>query len=1324
MDPKKPLKAYRDDVHFKMSFYDHEVNWKEGSDVRADNARLLRKKDRQERIAAHANMFRSYYFAPKGVLNANELSTDDFYWKTREVALEKQGQHILVEPKSFKDVHGFEAGERVRIERPFSGSLMSDEEDELKDVKLVENTNTLKRTMSNTMNTTTGTGVTFASSTRARGFADTRASTGGVLKRTSSRERGRARSSGSPTRTSTQVHTKVSTISEEEQDLRESFFNSQLQDGGKAERERLRLKREKKRHQEEAQRHRPSTGSRVGSSSSHRSRSRGNSRSRSRGRKGKREEDPETLDPFAHLRDPSDPYDEADLQSFWPMEGQQIRRETISKPFQSMDKDMHQYELRYGGGGDFFSEEPVEITIHDPPSYIHVDRSVAGGQLDNDKMNTDVLRLSRKFEGKIRLSKKTMDERKVWLIDEAAETIQKKINKMKHPAARPKRAGGNNGDPDNHERGEGCDGDASILSEETPHVNVNERPPLSYQTFQTVVLNLAKDPEFYLKNLNKPQAVFQNSAKQLVKAKSRGQKEMDNNRRMSVTSSMFALDRSMKTLRHVDTVRNTSEERDTDVRRMSMSLRKMSIIGLQALPDIPGGGLDGLGRNARSTGNLGNLLKTEEGSGLGGSHPGPLRTVTSGTLTALKETSVDSLEGEEDSATVGDPSVQTGGDDSIATMDTNGSADDTKNDNDASKVEKEKKGELRFGNNGLYRLETYSDLEQQLRVEEDAEDYGGMLSQVNLIDRSAMQSHELLEGVELLPVIYYRIHQDKKGRLRPKSAPIAAGRKKQQYNNYFFETLMMQAVKPYHRPRVGVEPPEALLSTVGMNNIRTMAGPLHFGYDSQGNLMTITSQSHQRILRPRSATRVPESIRELEVFACDTVDQNKERPFGKLALKNSLKEFSSLMTSEMERREREALRKAGSSARMSRMGGRRFSRVPLSFHKGGSSPGSMRFDSPNSRPGSPGSVGSLSPSSPSRKELLSPTQSSPQAMNTPVTSAKGSDGNGEKDTDIIEPSKSTPIGRDSRSDANVEDYFDDVQRVEFDDDDDNKLEHVGDDGVAQIDLHSLHSMDSSTLVSSVDYTDQKRSRVRIPIIGGVTIIPELFMDVSKRTGVKMFNDEDGQKVSWLDEKKERTVLNEIYRLLKGDEWYKNDNWCSDKPLKDWYGVTVDVRGHVVELNLSKNNLQGEFPQDLGRLSELEVLVLDHNELWGLINEPAFNGLEQLEVLSLRKNKFSGEIPMRVFTLLENLREIWLSDNRLVGEIHSNIGNIKKLTHFCVYKNQLEGIIPPTIGQCEKLEVFSCGHNKLTGIIPEDMKGYAPLSSVYYSLIALSIAELS
>ena len=55
---------------------------------------------------------------------------------------------------------------------------------------------------------------------------------------------------------------------------------------------------------------------------------------------------------------------------------------------------------------------------------------------------------------------------------------------------------------------------------------------------------------------------------------------------------------------------------------------------------------------------------------------------------------------------------------------------------------------------------------------------------------------------------------------------------------------------------------------------------------------------------------------------------------------------------------------------------------------------------------------------------------------------------------------------------------------------------------------------------------------------------------------------------------ERDALVALYRATNGDSWRRKARWCTNAPLSNWYGVTVN-EGRVVGLALLSNNLQGE-----------------------------------------------------------------------------------------------------------------------------------------------------
>lgn len=71
---------------------------------------------------------------------------------------------------------------------------------------------------------------------------------------------------------------------------------------------------------------------------------------------------------------------------------------------------------------------------------------------------------------------------------------------------------------------------------------------------------------------------------------------------------------------------------------------------------------------------------------------------------------------------------------------------------------------------------------------------------------------------------------------------------------------------------------------------------------------------------------------------------------------------------------------------------------------------------------------------------------------------------------------------------------------------------------------------------------------------------------------------------------ERKLLIEFYEQTNGDNWTNNTNWCTSKPISQWYGIQIDEDGHVVSIELPNNNLSGkaEFCEGFVSLRKINV----------------------------------------------------------------------------------------------------------------------------------------
>ena len=191
---------------------------------------------------------------------------------------------------------------------------------------------------------------------------------------------------------------------------------------------------------------------------------------------------------------------------------------------------------------------------------------------------------------------------------------------------------------------------------------------------------------------------------------------------------------------------------------------------------------------------------------------------------------------------------------------------------------------------------------------------------------------------------------------------------------------------------------------------------------------------------------------------------------------------------------------------------------------------------------------------------------------------------------------------------------------------------------------------------------------------------------------------------------DRAALVALYHATGGDNWTKNNNWLSSKPLKDWYGVEANAQGRVIRLSLWNNRLGGAIPPELGDLEKLDFLWLHTNQLSGPI-PPQLGQLTNLTELGLHNNQLSGSIPSQLGQF-QNLIALHLASNQLSGPIPPQLGRLRKLEFLWLSSNQLSGSIPPELGQLRNLRALELVSNRLSGSIPPELGQLRNLEGVF------------
>lgn len=178
-----------------------------------------------------------------------------------------------------------------------------------------------------------------------------------------------------------------------------------------------------------------------------------------------------------------------------------------------------------------------------------------------------------------------------------------------------------------------------------------------------------------------------------------------------------------------------------------------------------------------------------------------------------------------------------------------------------------------------------------------------------------------------------------------------------------------------------------------------------------------------------------------------------------------------------------------------------------------------------------------------------------------------------------------------------------------------------------------------------------------------------------------------------DPERQRQALMDLYDATGGDDWHYKDNWGSDLPLKEWYGIYTDRNGSVTAVVLDGNGLVGELPESIGDLGYIDI-YLSSNGLSGEVPSSAF----RVNDIDLSRNSFTSiqEItdPDECF-----IRSFNLAENRLDGSLPEDITCLPMLYSADLSYNYFTGEIPRSYSGLDVVHII-LNNNFLSGKIPQ------------------------
>ncbi|KAG4402626.1 hypothetical protein GLYMA_02G242700v4 [Glycine max] len=162
-------------------------------------------------------------------------------------------------------------------------------------------------------------------------------------------------------------------------------------------------------------------------------------------------------------------------------------------------------------------------------------------------------------------------------------------------------------------------------------------------------------------------------------------------------------------------------------------------------------------------------------------------------------------------------------------------------------------------------------------------------------------------------------------------------------------------------------------------------------------------------------------------------------------------------------------------------------------------------------------------------------------------------------------------------------------------------------------------------------------------------------------------------------------------------------WSDPDPCK-WARVRCSDNKRVTRIQIGRLNLQGTLPTTLQKLTQLEHLELQYNNISGPL--PSLNGLSSLRVFVASNNRFSA-VPADFFSGMSQLQAVEIDNNPFEPwEIPQSLRNASGLQNFSANSANVRGTMPDFFSSdvFPGLTLLHLAMNSLEGTFPLSFSG--------------------